>query len=273
MTDFFDDSRKIVSRFTDGTTDKNDVLKERPFERIRLGPKAGPDLLTETHDGRGHPEALAMTKRLLSRSYLALILCVIGSFASDLEASPIRSAPHQRVRNQKQQTWTRIRAQANRRLMQQGFSSPTGLRGLRGASFRNLAAQSIDDGTFDTTAAMTLQDVWNSLSGQMRYANRLRPDPNTGLLPDTPFVADLLQRRLINQSRFDSNHPVIAQYLDWQETIRNNGGPSVLNPAVRPPTPTNPTSPQVIIPEPSSVLIAMGLIGFVAWRSRGESRS
>jgi hypothetical protein len=66
---------------------------------------------------------------------------------------------------------------------------------------------------------------------------------------------------------------VIAQYLDWQETIRNNGGPSVLNPAVRPPTPTNPTSPQVIIPEPSSVLIAMGLIGFVAWRSRGESRS
>lgn len=233
------------------------------------------------------PEAYAMTRRFLTRPILALLLCVSGSLTSELEAGPMRSAQAVRQRNFRQQTWQRIRNQANRVWARQRPAlterTISGLTGLHGASFLNVAGQSLSDSAVTTTsisaltatatqtASLTLQDVWNSLARDMRFANQLAPDATTGLLPNTPFVADILNRRAVNQARFDTYHPVIAQYLDWDEIIRNDGGTTPLNPAVRPPVPTGPTVPQVIVPEPSSVLVAVALIGFAVWSRRQSS--
>lgn len=162
------------------------------------------------------------------------------------------------------------RLQANRALragmstMTTGRSSPVG---LRGASAISTAALTIDQATpaaSAISAAPTLQDVWEALAPTMRFASLLEPDPNTGLLPDSAFVADLQARRAVNQARFDTYHPQIAQLMDWDSTIRNSGTPSNPRPAVNPPS----TNPQVVIPEPSSILIALGLLGFVAWNRR-----
>ncbi|MBI1322970.1 hypothetical protein GC170_07265 [bacterium] len=165
------------------------------------------------------------------------------------------------------------RIQANRALrlaMNTGsMNMPNPLQGMKGASLLSAAAITLDSSptaasTVTASATPTLHQVWESLAPTMRYASQLEPDPNTGLLPDTVFVADLYQRRAINQARFDTYHPQISQLLDYDTTIRNSGNPSGLNPAG---TPSN-TNPQVVIPEPSSILIAVGLVGFVAWNRR-----
>lgn len=143
------------------------------------------------------------------------------------------------------------------------------LQGMKGASLLSASALTVDSSAtaaaaVTTSATPTLHQVWEALAPTMRYASQLEPDPNTGLLPDTAFVADLYQRRAVNQARFDTYHPQISQLLDFDTTIRNSGNPSGLNPAG---TPSN-TNPQVVIPEPSSILIAVGLVGYVAWNRR-----
>jgi len=219
-----------------------------------------------------------MTIRSLSRMTLVLVISASAMFGGEIEAAPIRAVNFQNNKDLRQQQWAQRRARMNQRLIRSrpnatnaSALSAAGLMGIKGASSNlNTAALNVGAASADMSAAasaITLQDVWASLSGNMRYANRLMPDPNTGLLPDTPFVADLWARRTLNQARFDSNHGAIAQLMDWDGLIRSSTLPVVIKPATNNVRPTN---PQVVIPEPSSILIGLGLIGFAAWSRRSR---
>lgn len=201
----------------------------------------------------------------------ASCVCVVESSAASIRSGVGRN----RNMSARQRATTRIQAnRAIRLAMSSGTrSSSSAFQGLKGASLLSTSALSIDTstsaaGAVTSASTPTLQEVWQSLAPTMRYASLLEPDPNTGLMPDTAFVADLLNRRAVNQARFDTYHPQIAQLLDYDTTIRNTGGPSGLNPAGKPSV----TNPQVVIPEPSSIFIAVGLVGFVAWNRRNRIR-
>lgn len=211
-----------------------------------------------------------MSKKCLVFAGLAI---AASSLVTESSAAPIRAGVlRNRSVTPRQRSLSRIQAnRALRHAMISGTStSAQSLQGLKGASLISSAALTLDASSaasaksVSATSSPTLHQVWEALAPTMRYASLLEPDPNTGLLPDTAFVADLLERRAVNQARFDTYHPQISQLLDYDTTIRNEGTPSGLNPAGKPSNP----NPQVVIPEPSTILIAIGLVGFVAWSRR-----
>jgi hypothetical protein len=215
-----------------------------------------------------------MTRLLSKRMTIFGICCSLTMFALESQSAPIRSGIVRTARmNPKQRATTRL--QTNRALRQlmrakPGAIAATSLSGLKGASGISTAAMSLGTDTAissavsTTTALPTLHEVWASLAPTMRFANQLEPDPNTGVLPNSALLADLMSRRTTNQAQFDTFHPQIAQLLDWDTVIRANSVPSG-------PRPAN-TNPQVVIPEPSSILIGLGLMGFAAWH-RARSRT
>lgn len=215
-----------------------------------------------------------MTRLLSKRMTIFGICCSLTMFALESQSAPIRSGALRTARmNPRQRATTRL--QTNRALRQlmrakPGAVTAASLSGLRGASGISAAAmnpgidQAISSAVSTSTALPTLHEVWASLAPTMRFANQLEPDPNTGVLPNSALLADLLSRRSVNQAQFDTFHPQIAQLLDWDTVIRANSVP------VRP-RPANP-NPQVVIPEPSSFIIGLGLMGFAAWH-RARSRA
>lgn len=123
------------------------------------------------------------------------------------------------------------------------------------------------------TGPTSLADVWAVYRRSMRYGSQLKPASTTGLLPNSPFVNDLWSRRTINAARFTSNHGLMAQMLDWNTYFSQNPTTSPIIPAVKPATNNgNGTSPQVIVPEPSSIMLALGLTGFGIWTYRKRSK-
>ncbi len=218
-----------------------------------------------------------MTRLFSKRMTIFGICCSLTMFALESQSAPIRPGFARAARmNPRLRATTRI--QSNRALRQLMRSNPgatawttsaiTGLSGASGisAAVMNSGSDATVVSAAATTSMPTLQDVWASLAPTMRFANLLEPDPSTGLLPDTAFLADLLTRRSTNQARFDTYHPQIAQLLDWDTVIRQTASPTGPRPAT--------TNPQVVIPEPSSVLIGLGLIGFAAWhRARLRSQA
>lgn len=214
-----------------------------------------------------------MTRRFSKRLTLFGICLSIVTFAAECQSAPIRSGLVRRGRATASQLAT-SRLQANRSFRQLlrgypgGALTPRSLSGFRGASGISAALANPASATdIAATSYPNLQDVWAALAPTMRFASQLQPDPYTGLLPETPFVADLYNRRWVNQARFDSYHPQIAQLLDWDTSIRDVIVPQQVNPAK---VPSN-TNPQVIVPEPTSLMIGLGMVGYVVWR-RSKSR-
>lgn len=213
-----------------------------------------------------------MTRMSKKRMVFVGLVIAASSYVPECSAASIRAgAFRNRNATPRQRAMTRLQANRVLRLaMNSGsITTPSSLQGMKGASLLSTAALTVDSSAtaasvVTTSATTSLHQVWEALAPTMRYASQLEPDPNTGLLPDTAFVADLYQRRAVNQARFDTYHPQISQLLDYDTTIRDSGNPSGPKPAG---TPSN-TNPQVVIPEPSSILIAVGLVGFVAWNRR-----
>jgi len=202
------------------------------------------------------------------------ICCSLTMFALESQSAPIRSGIVRTARmNPRQRAATRL--QTNRALRQLMRAKPgaiaaasfTGLKGASGisaAAMNPVSDQAISSAVSTTTALPTLHEVWASLAPTMRFANQLEPDPTTGVLPNSALMADLLSRRSVNQAQFDTYHPQIAQLLDWDTVIRTNSDSSGPRPAI--------TNPQVVIPEPSSIIIGLSLVGFAAWH-RARSRA
>jgi hypothetical protein len=110
-----------------------------------------------------------------------------------------------------------------------------------------------------------------------------------GLLPESSTIDYLNWRRGLNTARFDMNHPFIGPILERDRIVRNQVPiplpPIVPNiPTLPPVTPTIPPgpitgggkpSPQVPIPEPSTLAIwfALGLGGVFALHRRRASSS
>lgn len=211
-----------------------------------------------------------MTRLIAKRMIFVGFVLAASSSVIETSGAPIRSAASRSLnQTPRQRALTRVRANRAIRLASNPGNrvSAATFSGLRGAGSLSLAAQTLGQST--TTAATTgtvptLYQVWEALAPTMRYASLLQPDPVTGLLPDSAFVADLQARRLANQLRFDTYHPLIAQLMDWDDTIRPSGNPSGPRP------PGNPTNPQVVVPEPSTILISLSGIVFVIWQRRSR---
>lgn len=115
---------------------------------------------------------------------------------------------------------------------------------------------------------LNLSQVWARYSRQMRFASQLHPSTATGLLPESSFVNGLWSKRAINNARFTAYHPTIARVMDWNTYFQGTPSP-VITPAISTAT-TKPTtvSPQVVVPEPSSLLIAASIAGAAFWYRR-----
>lgn len=104
----------------------------------------------------------------------------------------------------------------------------------------------------------------------------LRADEN-GLLPDTPLVEYLHWRRSLNPSRFDRYHPKLAPLLT--RTMLTQLPPDTPTLPTLPALPGDPDGfdptrpiPQVPIPEPGTLMIALVLAGSFAWMRRRSER-
>lgn len=113
----------------------------------------------------------------------------------------------------------------------------------------------------------------------------LVPDVS-GLLPESSTLDYLRWRRELNSSRFDRNHPVIGPALERDRIVRNQTPLPPVTPPTEPEVPTIPPaipglpgepitsggrpSPQVPIPEPSTlaVWLALGIGGSFALNRR-----
>ena len=115
---------------------------------------------------------------------------------------------------------------------------------------------------------VNLQEVWAAYKNSMRFASQLKPASSTGFLPNTPFVNGLWNRRAINAAQFDANHGTIAQMMDWETYFKNTPSPAVINPATNGPRVIPSVNPQVVVPEPSSVMIGLSMIGIAFWARR-----
>lgn len=183
-----------------------------------------------------------------------LILSIVISVSPSAESAPIRSALVQPTQNQRE-AWLAQNAARNQRIWAK-LASRSG--GISAASLK--------------TGPASLQDVWAVFSKSMRYASQLKPASTTGFLPNTPFVNDLWSRRTINAARFTQYHGMIAQMMDWNTYFSQNPTTPTIIPAVKPAT-NNPTNPQILVPEPSTLLISLALAGFGAWKLRRKSGS
>jgi hypothetical protein len=119
---------------------------------------------------------------------------------------------------------------------------------------------------------VNLQEVWAAYKNSMRYSSQLKPASTTGFLPNTPFVNGLWNRRTINAARFDANHGSIAQMMDWDTYFKNTPSPAI-TPATNGPRVFPPANPQVIVPEPSSVMIGLSMIGMAFWARRKSAQA
>lgn len=116
----------------------------------------------------------------------------------------------------------------------------------------------------------------------------LVPDVS-GLLPESSTLDYLRWRRDLNPTRFDRNHPVIGPILERDRIVRNQTPLPPVTPPTEPEVPTIPPvdpgdpgnpinpggnpSPQVPIPEPSTlaVWLALGFGGTFALNRRRRS--
>ena len=111
---------------------------------------------------------------------------------------------------------------------------------------------------------LNLKQVWAAYHRHMRFASQHQPSPTTGFLPESRFVNSLWSRRAINAARFNANHVTIAQMMDWNTYFQGTPSPTV-SPAAR--LPVKP-SLQLVVPEPSSLMVAVSLIGLTACAQR-----
>lgn len=105
-----------------------------------------------------------------------------------------------------------------------------------------------------------------------------------GLLPETPFIEYLRWRRSLNPSRFDFYHPYMGRMLETDRIIRSQvftppiaSCPPAVDalPPVHVPRPVEPgiLTPGPSVPEPSTALLGLAMIGTVAaWRWAGQVR-
>lgn len=214
----------------------------------------GSGLLQFQHLHRGHyEEALAMRHRAMFRLIILSSFIFVFNGINGLDAAFIGSGntrPAQKLKAQ----WGQQRSLRNQRLLQKQ------IRAQRFQTRAGLGAASLTQAQSLSYDPTSLMDVWNSFSGSMRFANQLQPDSYTGLLPDTPFVQMLQSRRAINQARFDSNHGLIAQLMDWNDYFKNQVSPTI-NPGT---DNKGPTVPQVIVPEPSGFVLGLGMIAVIS---------
>jgi hypothetical protein len=94
----------------------------------------------------------------------------------------------------------------------------------------------------------------------------LRPDAE-GRLPQVPLVAYLKWRRALNPARFDRNHLVLGPRLAADDIVRSlTEEPIIPPPVVEVPEVVRPPSSGGEVPEPGSLVVALGMIGAgVAW--------
>lgn len=194
--------------------------------------------------------------RLVQTHHLiAGLVIVAASYGIPCESAPIRSAQVEATAS-KREAWL---AQNMARNQRQWARLASRNRGISAASVKS--------------GPTSLQEVWAVFRRSMRFANQLKPASTTGLLPNSAFVNDLWSRRAINAAQFTQYHGMIAQMLDWNTYFSQ---PSSTTPIVIPsvnPASNNPTSPQVIVPEPSTILISLLMVGFGGFHYLKKSRS
>jgi hypothetical protein len=166
-------------------------------------------------------------------------------FLTDLPArSAVMTQPLVDAPISLRQTWLDQNMARNQRLWAQHLAG--GRRAINAASVN--------------TSPLNLQQVWSAFQRKMRFASQLKPSSVTGFLPESRFVNGLWSRRAINSARFTSNHVSIAQLMDWNTYFQGTPSP-VISPAAKlPATP----SLQVVVPEPSSLVVGLSLIGVAA---------
>lgn len=200
------------------------------------------------HNGRSSRSQLLAPRGLR----LACVAGLLLAGATAAEAGPIRRA-------RTEAAWNRLRAQS-------AFEP----------RFRPLA-QSVLPTAVESPAGGPLAGYFRwALQNQVLRVNvpralrGLQPQAN-GQLPNWAFVDYLSWRRSLNPTRFDLNHPNLAQMLVYRPTSPPICPPCPCEPTgpVRPQTQT-PEPPQ--IPEPSSALIALTLLGAGVWAHRRRGR-
>jgi hypothetical protein len=212
------------------------------------------NLICETGLQR-YPE---MKRRYRPISTLIFTIALIPLFGSRTQASPIHHT-NMIASASLRQSWLAQHQARNHQLWAQHH---IGHGAINSASLAN--------------GPVNLQQVWEAFKSSMRFSSQMKPASSSGFLPNTPFINDLWSRRTINAARFDANHGTIAQMMDWETYFKNTPSPSSISSALKGPTvvpPASPLNPQIIIPEPSSVLIGLSMIGIAYWASRKSAKS